>query len=290
MQRFRIDNASVGTRADVYLASKYPEFTRSSLELLFDNGLVTTAAQPIKAGQKLKENQEIKVDDSRLKIRLDPIDLPILYEDKGVVVINKAGGLLTHSKGALNLEPTIASFIRPKIKDASLTGNRAGIVHRLDRGTSGVIIAAKNNVSLKYLQRQFSQRKTKKAYIAVVEGFPEQPEAIIDMPIERNPKKPQTFRVGTNGRPAVTKYKVLKNFTKNEKNLSLIELHPQTGRTHQIRVHLKHIGHPVLGDSVYGTPAEHLYLHAKSLELTLSSGERKVFEAPLPSYFNDFTK
>jgi RluA family pseudouridine synthase len=187
---------------------------------------------------------------------------------------------LTHSKGAFNPEPTVASWLGSRL--SGMNGERAGIVHRLDRATSGVMICAKTPEALSWLQKQFSMRKVKKTYVAVVEGDLALPEAIIDMPIERNPKKPQTFRVGSNGKPAVTAYKVLQTST----GRSLIELRPTTGRTHQLRVHLAHIKHPVVGDTFYrGVNADRLLLHALSLEITLPNRQRKIFTAPLPAEF-----
>ena len=144
------------------------------------------------------------------------------------------------------------------------------------------MICAKTPEALSWLQKQFSQRRVKKSYMALVEGVLKDEEAIIDMPIERNPKKPQVFRVGSNGKSAVTLYKVVK--TDGER--SLIELKPTTGRTHQLRVHLEHLGHPIVGDTFYGgKPAERLFLHAVSLELTLPNRERKTFKVPVPELF-----
>lgn len=275
-------------RADIFVASKYPAFTRSSLELLFDRNLVEINSKPEKPSYRLKAGDKVVVDGRLLSAKPPKISLPVIYEDDDVIVIDKPEGMLTHSKGALNLEATVATFILPKINDETLSGNRAGIVHRLDRGTSGVMIGAKNTRALSKLQKQFSQRKTKKVYNAIVEGVPEQTQALIDAPIERNPKRPQTFRVGANGRSATTEYRVIRTITKKGRDYSLLELKPATGRTHQIRVHLAYIGHPVAGDHVYGQEAEHLYLHAASLEVTLPSSERKVFTAPPPKYFNEF--
>ncbi|MDB5161297.1 MAG: ribosomal large subunit pseudouridine synthase, RluD subfamily protein nonfunctional [Candidatus Saccharibacteria bacterium] len=288
MQEFIVGPEDSGTRADVYIAKNYPDYTRSSLERLFDNGMVTLEGEPIKAGYKLKGKEIISVDESKLRAEPAVVDLPVLYEDDNVVVINKPEGFLTHSKGALNEESTVASFLKPKINDNALTGNRAGIVHRLDRGTSGVLIGAKNSETLSRLQKQFSQRKTKKIYTAVVEGVPEPAEALIDAPIGRNPKRPQSFRVDASGKAATTQYKVLNSVAIDGKTYSLVELRPATGRTHQIRVHMAYIGHPVVGDHVYGHDGEHLLLHAASLEITLPTSERRVFSAPLPGYFNNF--
>ncbi len=239
----------------------------------------------IKPSIKLKPGQVVTIEAfDNTKIKND-LKIPIIYEDDDCVVINKLSGILSHAKGALNEEETVASWLAPKL--AGLDGNRAGIVHRLDRNTSGVMICAKNKTSMTWLQKQFSSRKVKKVYRAVVAGRPEHDEAIIDMPIERNPNRPSTFRVGTNGKPSISGYKVLMA----SQHFSLLELKPQTGRTNQLRVHLKAINHPILGDSIYGgPPADRLFLHALSLELTLPSRERRVFEAKQPTEFNNVIK
>lgn len=171
------------------------------------------------------------------------------------------------------------TWLRSRTK---LTGARAGIVHRLDRATSGVMICAKTPEALKWLQRQFAHRRTKKTYYAVVSGELKQPEAIIDMPVARNPKAPATFRVDANGKSALTAYKVIAS----NGRYSLVELKPETGRTHQLRVHLSHLGHPIVGDYMYGgEPNERLLLHAYSLELTLLDRRRLTFTAPIPKEF-----
>ncbi|MBI1857419.1 RluA family pseudouridine synthase [Candidatus Saccharibacteria bacterium] len=159
---------------------------------------------------------------------------------------------------------------------------REGIVHRLDRATSGVIICAKNNTSLSWLQKQFSTRKVYKTYKAVVFGHIIPAHAIIDMPIERNPKHPQTFRTGINGKTAQTEY----NVVKSGKNYDLVELKPRTEHTHQLRVHLKKLGYPIVGDTIYdGQSADRLYLHAEKLELTLKNGKHMTFQVPVPEEF-----
>ena len=295
MSKFVVTKNEAGKRADVFVAMKLPEFTRSSLSGLFEKNLVLINGAVAKASHKLKDGDKLEVDTSLLTARPADIELPIVYEDDDVIVINKPAGVLTHSKGLLNTEATVASFIRPKLVGADTTNNRAGIVHRLDRATSGVIITAKNDKALKWLQKQFSTRKTDKTYLAVVEGVPSPEKAIIDAPIERNPKKPQTFHVGVGGRPSQTRYKVLRKLNPSTtlragRSYSLLELRPLTGRTHQLRVHLKYIGHPIVGDRVYGHDGENMYLHAKSLEVTLPGGKRVKFEAPEPNFFNEFTK
>lgn len=299
MPRFNAKVGDANKRVDVFVAENLSRFTRSSLSGLFEKSLVLVNGKPTKASYRLRVSDKIEVDTGLLTARPKKIVLPIIYEDSDVIVINKPAGVLIHSKGVLNTEATVATWLlqhleknRYNIK-SSFPGwhpwdNRLGIVHRLDRPTSGVMICAKNDQALQWLQKQFSTRKVKKTYLAIIEGSLDPSEAIIDAPIERNPKKPQTFRVSLQGKPARTKYKVLKNFDKDKKVYSLLELNPQTGRTHQLRVHLKYIGHPIVGDSVYGKGDGPFMLHAKSLGSTLPSGKKKVFAVKPPKSFNDF--
>lgn len=279
---------AAGIRADIFVAQAFPEYSRSSLTGLFDKGKVTINGKQAKAGQKLKPGDEIQVDATNLFKQPEKIDLPVLYEDDSVIVINKPADVLTHSKGAINSEPTVASFIKDKVVDKNLAGNRAGIVHRLDRATSGVIICAKTKLALDWLQKQFSQRKTTKTYEAIVEGTPKEIEAVIDAPIGRNPKHPQTFKIMTSGKPAQTGYEVVKSFNKAGKKYSRLLLTPTTGRTHQLRVHLAYINNPIVGDRIYGKEDKHMLLHAKSLRVSLPSGKQETFTAPTPGYFKDF--
>lgn len=279
-----VDEAQHGHRLDTFVTSAMPRLSRGFVQKLCADGDVLVNGRAAKPGNKVRAGEKITVNyDLALLDSLPEIDLPVLYEDNDCVVINKPPGVLTHALNLHGGEPSVASFMRDKA--AGLGGERAGIVHRLDRATSGVIICAKNQATLSWLQKQFSVRKVKKIYTAVVEGRPKQAEAVIDMPIERNPKAPATFRVGANGKPSRTHYKILKQSA----NRSLLELTPETGRTHQLRVHLAKIGTPIIGDPLYGLGkhGNRLYLHAKSLEITLPSGDRKTFPAPLPKEFED---
>jgi 23S rRNA pseudouridine1911/1915/1917 synthase len=273
-------------RLDQYVVRQLPYLSRATCAHLIADGKVkVNGVVQLKAGYKVRPNEKVEIDYSPSEKTLPTISLPVIYEDKSCVVINKPVGVLTHSKGAFNPEATVATWLESKTADMS--GERAGIVHRLDRATSGVMICARTPEALGWLQKQFSQRKVKKTYIAIVKGRITPEHAIIDMPIERNPKKPQTFRVGANGKSAQTEYRVLKAGEK----YSLLELKPTTGRTHQLRVHLHHQGHPILGDTFYGgAPADRLYLHAKELELTLPDKTRRTFSVPLPKEFEEIIK
>lgn len=274
-----------GSRLDTFVVELLPRLSRAFVQKLCELERVQVNGKLAKPGYKVREGDEITVDYNEAELDTIPsIELPVLYEDDNCVVINKPVGVLTHAQGALSSEATVASFLRSRIS-GNMAGGRAGIVHRLDRATSGVIIGAKNQKALSQLQKQFAQRKVKKMYLAIVRGHLKEPEAVIDMPIERNPKAPATFRVGANGKPAVTHYKVLRTTPE----YSLLELKPETGRTHQLRVHLAQLGHPIVGDPLYGTGqfGDRLYLHAQSLEITVPGGERKTFTAPEPKEFEE---
>lgn len=289
-------------RLDQYVAERLPLLSRAfAAKLVNDgkvsvNGVITT-----KPGLKMKGGEVVAIDyDEHFLAVIPTIEIPILYEDDDCVVIVKPAGVLSHSKGVFNPEATVATWLRSRLNipdmgqhldeqgadlNATVHNQRVGIVHRLDRATSGVMICAKNSDALSWLQKQFGQRRVKKTYVAIVEGVLKQPHAMIDMAIERNPKQPQIFRVGVNGKSAQTEYEVLST----SKLYSLLELKPVTGRTHQLRVHLNQIGHPIVGDPLYGgRKAERLYLHACRLELTLPNRERRTFEAPMPAAFTTF--
>jgi 23S rRNA pseudouridine1911/1915/1917 synthase len=272
-------------RLDQKVIEIIPELSRGFAARLIGEGKVTVnGAVQTKAGYKLREGEEVTVDYDVSQLEQIPdINLEVLYEDDDCVVIYKPVGVLSHSKGAFNPEATVATWLRSRLK--GLSGERGGIVHRLDRATSGVMICAKTPEALSWLQKQFATRNVKKTYAAVITGVMNPEEAIIDMPIGRNPKAPATFRVDVQGKHAETAYQTVKSNGK----YSLVELRPKTGRTHQLRVHLEHQHHPIVGDVLYsGEPAERLYLHAESLEITIvKDHERKVFTAPVPAEFND---
>ena len=279
---FRISPTKV--RLDIYLSTKFDTtISRSLWQKYIKAGYVSVNNKVVTTPKfEVDETDEIALNLPE-KEQTD-VDLPILYEDDDVIVVNKPSGLLTHAKGGLSDEPTVAEIIRPKTSFATDT-DRPGIVHRLDRDTSGLLIIAKNPESAAHLQRQFAERTAKKTYIAITDGKLKLNAAKIDLPIGRNPSAPSTFRIDPNGKPAQTTYYVL---AENDIQ-SLVELKPTTGRTHQLRVHLAHLNAPILGDRVYGKSSDcRMMLHAQKLEITLPSGERKVFEAAVPDEFKKF--
>lgn len=266
------------------MANSYPEYSRSALTKLFELNKITQQNLSLKPGDKINPGETFNADITELQKPAAELDLPIIFEDESLIVIDKPAGVISHARGRYWDEPSVASFIRNKVKFSDKT-ERAGIVHRLDRATSGVMICAKNSEALTYLQKQFSSRKVIKKYRAVISGTIEPSEAIIDLPIARNPKNPQKMMVMENGKQAITQYSCIKKGSK----YSLIELLPKTGRTHQLRVHLNYINKPIVGDLLYGgEPAERLFLHAHSLEIRLpSTGQITEFQSKSPEIFNN---
>lgn len=281
-----------GQRLDKAVSLARPEYSRASIEKLINTGAITVNGQAVKTKYAVREGDTIEAVFTQLEREPEEIDLPVVYEDENVVVINKPIGILAHSKGTFNKEGTVASWLKTHVTagvgDLFWQSNRAGIVHRLDRATSGIMICAKNEATQSHLGKQFSNRNVKKTYQAIVSGTLPQPAGLIDVPIERNPKKPATFRAGANGKSAQTHFTTIKTVAQAQKPLSLVELKPITGRTHQLRVHLHYLKCPIVGDDFYGgLPAERLMLHAQSLEITLPGGVRKTFSAPLPDAFEE---
>ena len=278
-------------RLDKFLAACFPNQSRSRLQAWIKEGLVTVNGQPAKkAGQTLEGGEEIVVRVPPVKpteVQPEPIPLDILFENEDVLVVNKPAGMVVHP-GPGNESGTLVNAVLAHVPDLRGVGGvlRPGIVHRLDKDTSGVIIIAKNDRAHRFLQQQFKDRATEKVYLALVDGAPPTPKGRIEAPIGRDTTHRQRMKVVPpgKGREAVTVYRTLEAFREH----TLLEAHPLTGRTHQIRVHLAFLGCPVVGDTVYGRrkPTLNLkrhFLHAYRLTITLP-GERapRTFEAPLP--------
>lgn len=274
-------------RLDIAVHAKTPSLSRSFAHKLIKESKVKVNNEIVtQPSHKIKDTDKILIDYKQEKT--PKISLPIIYEDEDCLVINKPTGILSHSKGGFNPEPTVATWLQPLTKGFNDDSGRTGIVHRLDRATSGVMICAKNPAAHEWLQNQFALRKVIKTYFALVEGSMSPDRAMIDIPIERNPKSPQRFRVNHTGKPAQTAYKVINEFTHGGKLFSLLELSPKTGRTHQLRVHLNYLKKPIIGDTFYnGSQADRLYLHAGKLDILLPSNQRQAFEAELPPNFSE---
>jgi 23S rRNA pseudouridine1911/1915/1917 synthase len=284
-EKITLTDEFIGQRLDKTISLLYPEYSRSVLAKLIDDQKVVVNGKAVKAKYVLKPEDTINVDLTSIEKPPKQINIPVLYQDEDVIVLNKPEGVLTHSKGALSDEGTVASFIKPFLSGHAewRESNRAGIVHRLDRGTSGVILCAKTEDAQKFLQKQFANRNVKKTYVALVIGELEAKEGIIEVPIERNPKQPSSFRAGANGKSAITRFQV----DVHKKNITRLILMPTTGRTHQLRVHMAYINHPIIGDSLYGGVQSHrIMLHAARLEVTVPSKERRTFSTPIPKEFD----
>ncbi len=264
------ETAPEKVRLDILMTEIYKSYNRSSLQKFIELGFVTVDGELAKKpNQKFVRGVKIDLQVPEEQKNADLIP-KVVYEDENVLVVDKPAGLLSMAKGEYCPEKTL--------------GDYGLLVHRLDRDTSGVVILDKNPEVQKFLKKQFQDRKTHKTYYAVIEGQPKLDAARIDLPIARDLKRPTTFRVDANGKESETYYKVIKTDGKH----SLVELKPTSGRTHQLRVHMKYLGHPIVGDVVYGgEKANRLYLHAGALEITLPGGKRTTFEVPMPEGFLD---
>lgn len=257
-------------RLDILMGEYFKSYNRSSLQKFIEFGFVTVEGEVAKKpNQKFERGVKI---DLKIPTTMKNADLvpEVIYEDGNVMVLDKPAGLLSMPRAQYCPEKTLENY--------------GLLVHRLDRDTSGVVILAKSPEVQMFLKKQFQDREAHKTYYAIVSGRPKLDEAKIDLPIARDLKRPTTFRVDPNGKESETYYKVVKSSGK----YSLVELRPTTGRTHQLRVHMKYLGHPILGDPIYGEEkADRLYLHANKLEVTLPGGKKAVFEAKLPKEFTD---
>ena len=272
---------SSATRLDVYLTASNPRYSRSSWQKLIKQGAVRVNGDVQQTPKYPVTTEDVITFDEPEAESHKEQTLPIIYMDDQVIVVNKPAGVLTHAKNPLDREFTVAEFFR-RYTTVGLESDRPGIVHRLDRDTSGVIIGARTPEAFEYLKTQFADRNVSKTYVAIVEGDISEPQMIIDVPIARNMARPGSFIGKIGGKPAQTKLRVLAT----NSHFSEVELQPKTGRTHQLRVHLAHIGHPIHGDRLYGHAADRLYLHALSLEITLPTGELQTFTSNLPPEFS----
>ncbi len=250
---FIVPEEEAAKRLDIFLTGKLPEMTRSGIKNLLVDGMVRVNDKPTKAGYKIKHNDRIRVTVPEAPgITLEPEEIPldVLYEDGDVLVINKGAGIAVHP-GAGRGKGTLVNAIISHTRELSKIGGelRPGVVHRLDKDTTGVLVIAKNDFSHLRLAKQFSEHSTERKYLALVWGTFKEDEGVIDIPIGRDIAHRKKISGRTRkSRTAITLYRVLKRYPQ----LTLLELTPKTGRTHQLRVHLSAINHPVVGDQVYG--------------------------------------
>jgi 23S rRNA pseudouridine1911/1915/1917 synthase len=282
-----------GKRLDLYLHERLPEFSRARLQEWIKAGRVQVNNAPQKRSYLLRGSEAIEIDPAAPQpLHAQPEDLPleILYEDADLLAVNKPAGMVVHS-GAGRHSGTLVNALLHRFRALSTMGGalRPGIVHRLDRLTSGVILVARTDAAHRHLAEQFSDRRVEKVYLALVHGRMKMDGGKVTTPITRDPvRRIRMTTKLTSGRAAITEYKVLRRFDK----FTLLEVRIGTGRTHQIRVHLASIGHPVAGDKLYGAPASTLgryFLHAQRITFASpGSGERITVEAPVPAELQQY--
>ncbi len=267
-------------RLDVFLASATGQ-TRSFVGRLLKNGSVSVNNQPERASYAVQPGDEIDLELPKAPLPSAAPVLTVIYEDADLLVVDKPAGLTVHP-ARLGGSSTVADFARQRTTDPD--PERPGIVHRLDRDTSGLLVIAKTTAAKAVLQQQFRKRTVHKTYRALAIGTLKPPAAAIDLPLSRDPARPLRRLVTSTGKPAITTYRTLETYP----GYSQIEVKPQTGRTHQIRVHLAALGHPVAGDIVYGPKTRPLglkrqFLHAAELEFTAPNGKQLHLVSQLPS-------
>ena len=289
MIELTVPNEHAGWRLDRYLALALPQFSRSRLQSLIRAGDVHLQGQAARTRETVHAGDVVRLTEPpprEIEAQAEEIPLQILFEDDDLLVLNKPAGLVVHP-GAGNQTHTLVNALLHHCANLSGIGGkqRPGIVHRLDKETSGCLVVAKNDAAHQHLSRQFAEREVKKIYLALVAGTLKRPRGTIDAAIGRHPVQRKKMAVHpTKGRIARTDYRVLQAGG----GVSLVECAIHSGRTHQIRVHLHHIGHPVIGDSLYGkkVAAPRQMLHAWKLGFTHpQTNERLFFEAPLPQDF-----
>lgn len=297
MGKFVVEIEQVGKRLDLFVISVIKDLSRMNAKRLIEDGNVQVNSKNSKVSYKVQNGDIIEIhipEAKQLDLKAQEIPIEVVYEDSDIIVVNKPKGLVVHPANG-NWDGTLVNAIMAICKD-SLSGIggevRPGIVHRLDKDTSGLLIIAKNDKAHINMSNEIKNRKVKKVYIALVRGRVAENEATINMPIGRSNKDRKKMAVVKNGKEAITHFKVIKRFDK----YTLLEVKIDTGRTHQIRVHLSEIGHPVVGDEIYSNGKNEFgvhgqLLHAKSLDFKHPiTGKDMHLEAELPEEFKNVLK
>lgn len=283
----------VGVRIDKLLSEKYSDKSRSFIQGLIEEGNIKVNNKNVKSNYKIRENDEIQVtipEAKALKVEAENIPLDILYEDSDIIVVNKPKGMVVHPAPG-NYNKTLVNALLYHCKDLSSINGiiRPGIVHRIDKDTSGVLVVAKNDDAHNFLSKQLKDHSMKREYYALVEGIISSDSGVINKPLGRSKKDRLKFAVVSDGKRAVTHYEVLERY----RNTTLIKCILETGRTHQIRVHMASISHPLVGDPVYGLKKQRFkvngqMLHAKVLGfIHPRTKEYMEFSKELPKEFSD---
>ena len=297
MEKYIVKQEEENKRLDAFVCQNSEDITRTSAQRLIEENYILVNDKKQKVSYKVKFGDVITVEKPKpkqIKLKAENIPIDIIYEDDDIIVVNKPKGMVVHPANG-NPDGTLVNAIMAICKN-SLSGIggeiRPGIVHRLDKDTSGLLIVAKNDIAHVKMSEQIKNHEVKKTYIALVRGVIKENEATIDMPIGRSQSDRKKMAVNKNGKNAVTHIKVLKRYEK----YTLLEVNIETGRTHQIRVHLSHIGYPIVGDYTYSNGKNEFgivgqCLHAKKLEFKhpITQKEMKL-EAPLPEYFENIIK
>lgn len=297
IMNLNVDINDANKRVDVFISEKIETLSRSQVQKLIEDDKVFVNDKKIKSNYKIKDGDLIKVeipDPVKIDVTPEDIDIEILYEDEDIVVVNKSQGMVVHP-AAGNYTGTLVNALLSKCSNLSgINGAiRPGIVHRIDKDTSGVLVVAKNDIAHQNLSNQIKEHSVNRIYIALVEGIIKNDSGVINLPIGRHPvERKKMAVVSRGGRNAVTHFKVIERFKEN----TLIEARLETGRTHQIRVHMAYIGHPLVGDPVYGYKKQKYKLKGQVLHaMTLgfihpTKNEYMEFTAPLPDYFNELIR
>lgn len=293
-KEYKISEEFVGLRLDKAISMKDESLSRVAVQRMIDEENILVNGKPTKTSYKLKLNDVvtiIKEEPKEVEIKAENIPLDVIYEDKDILVVNKQKGLVVHP-GNGNPDGTLVNAIMARCKD-SLSGIggeiRPGIVHRIDKDTSGLLIIAKNDAAHINVSEQIKNHEVKKTYIALVRGTVKENQATINMPIARSEKDRTKMAVSKKGKEAITHITVLERFD----GFTLLEVNIETGRTHQIRVHLAQIGYPIVGDFVYSNGrnpfgVEGQMLHSSKLDFVHpTTGEKMHLEAKLPEYFEE---
>ncbi len=294
MKEYIVLEEDKGQRLDTYIAKIDENITRTSAQRLIEEENILVNGKKQKVSYKIQNNDKITIEipePKQIELKAQNIPLDVIYEDSDIIVINKPKGMVVHPANG-NPDGTLVNAILSRCKD-SLSGIggeiRPGIVHRLDKDTTGLLIVAKNDKSHVKMSEQIKNHEVKKTYIALVRGVLKENEATINMPIGRSNTDRKKMAVVKNGKNAITHIKVIKRYNK----YTLLEINIETGRTHQIRVHLSHIGFPVVGDYTYSNGKNEFgiigqCLHAKALDFKHPITQKEIhLEAPLPEYFRD---
>lgn len=294
--KYIIDECNSGKRIDLVVSELEEKISRSLAQTLIKDGKILLDGKSVKTSQKVQLGQELLIPtqiDETTEIKPEDIDLDIIYEDEDIIVINKPKDMVVHPAVG-NKSGTVVNAVLGRYELSDLNGDiRPGIVHRLDKNTTGILVIAKNNYAHQKIAEQIQNRETKKTYITLVKGIISENNGEINMPIGRHPTDRKKMAVVKNGKEAITKFKVLKRY---EKGYTLLEIDLKTGRTHQIRVHMSHIGYPIVGDDVYSSGKNEFgvtsqMLHAQKISLMHPTKKEQVeFEAPIPEYFSAILK